>query len=470
MKKNSTKDKKQQYDKLSDAELNYVDDKLSALLLQTPKSSKYIIWITFLFVIIAIIWANWAVIDKVTVGVGKVIPASQVQVIQNLEGGVVKSILVKEGQFVSKDQQLLLIDDTLFRANYKEREQNIINLKASAIQLKSSIDSVKITDNFTHDNWQNNVHISYSNLNFPKAIHRLHPELVKRHKAEYEQDLNKLRNQLSVIDQQVEQKRQDLIEVKAQFNIAKQSYKYAQRELKLTQPLAKEGVVPEIELLKLQRRVNDAYSDLTAAKSKIPVLEANILEIMLSRIEAGQNFRSEQQEKLNRIEDDLSALNESAVGLQDKVARTVITSPVNGTVKSIHTNTIGGVIQPGMPILEVVPTEDTLVVEAQILPKDIAFLRPDLPAIVKLTAYEFSTYGGLEAKLEYISADTSQNDDGDSFYTVRVRTNKAGFGEKEALKIIPGMTASVDIITGKRTLLEYLINPIIEAKNKALKE
>ncbi|WP_133152620.1 HlyD family type I secretion periplasmic adaptor subunit, partial [Vibrio sp. 10N.261.52.A1] len=200
------------------------------------------------------------------------------------------------------------------------------------------------------------------------------------------------------------------------------------------------------------------------------LLRSAIKEAMLSRIDAALNFRSEQQEKLNQAQDKLSALTESAVGLEDRVNRTVVVSPVTGTVKTLGINTVGGVIQPGMDIVEIVPTEDSLLVEAKIAPQDIAFLRPELTAIVKFSAYDFTKYGGLEGVLEHISADTTQDEEGNSFYIVRVRTEKHNFGQNEELPIIPGMTASVDIITGKRTVLEYMLKPILSAQNNALKE
>ncbi len=228
--------------------------------------------------------------------------------------------------------------------------------------------------------------------------------------------------------------------------------------------------MPRIELLKLQRQVNDTRRELTSSELKIPVLQSAIREAMLNRIDSAQKFRSEQQEKLNQAQDKLSALTESAVGLEDRVNRTVVVSPVTGTVKTLYVNTVGGVIQPGMDIVEIVPTEDTLLVEAQIAPQDIAFLRPDLPAIVKFSAYDFTKYGGLDGTLEHISADTTQDEEGNSYYLVRVRTTQKSLGNNEELPIIPGMTASVDIITGKRTVMDYLLKPILSAKSNALRE
>ncbi len=461
---------KSSYDKLSSNELDYVDDKTAALLLNTPSSARIMLWVMVIFFILAGFWADWAQIDKVTVGQGKVVPSSQVQVIQNLEGGLVKRILVKEGQIVEEGQQLLLIDDTRFRSDFREREQQVANLTASVLQLSASITSVEINEDFDETNWKQNVKLNHNKLAFPPAFDDLQPKLVARQRAEYRQDLNNLRNQLSVIDQQVKQKQQDLVEIRARVRNLRESYNFALKELEITKPLADEGVVPKIELLKLQRQVNDTRRELTSSELKVPVLRSAIREAMLSRIDAGQKFRSEQQEKLNQAQDKLSAITESAVGLEDRVNRTIVTSPVTGTVKTLNINTVGGVIQPGMDIVEIVPSEDTLLVEAKIAPQDIAFLRPELGAIVKFSAYDFTKYGGLEGKLEHISADTTTDEEGNSFYLVRVRTKETSLNKDESLPIIPGMTASVDIITGKRTVLEYLMKPILSARTNALKE
>lgn len=461
---------KSSYDKLTPNELEYVDDKTAALLLNTPNSARIMLWVMVLFFILAGVWASWAEIDKVTVGQGKVVPSSQIQVVQNLEGGLVKEILVREGQNVVKGQQLLLIDDTRFRSDYREREQQVANLTASVLQLSASLTSVEINEEFDESNWQNNVKLNFNKLAFPPVLVEQQPNLVARQRAEYRQDLDKLRNQISLIDQQVKQKQQDLVEIKARVRNLRDGYNFARKELEITRPLAEEGIVPRIELLKLQRQVNDTRRELTSSELKRPVLESAIREAMLSRIDTAQKFRSEQQEKLNQAQDKLSSLTESTVGLEDRVNRTVVTSPVTGTVKTLNVNTVGGVIQPGMDIVEIVPSEDTLLVEAKIAPQDIAFLRPDLHTVVKFSAYDFTKYGGLEGTLEHISADTTTDEEGNSFYLVRVRTKETSLDKDNSLPIIPGMTASVDIITGKRTILEYLLKPILSAQNNALKE
>jgi adhesin transport system membrane fusion protein len=393
-----------------------------------------------------------------------------VQVIQNLEGGLVKEILVREGDSVIRGQQLLLIDDTRFKSDFREREQQVLNLTASVLQLSASLTSVIIDESKSGNDWRETVTLDTNKLAYPPTFEENNKSLVSRQRAEYRQDLNELRNELSVIDQQVRQKQQDLVEMQARVRNLRNGYNLARDELNITKPLADEGVVPKVELLKLQRQVNDTRRELTSTELKLPTLRSAIEEAKLSRIDIAQKFRSEQQEKLNEAQDRLSSMTESAVGLEDRVNRTVVVSPMNGTVKTLNVNTVGGVIQPGMDLIEIVPTEDTLLVEAKIAPQDIAFLRPDLHAIVKFSAYDFTKYGGLNGTLEHISADTTQDEEGNSFYIVRVRTEQTSFGHDETLPIIPGMTASVDIITGKRTVLDYLLKPILSAKNNALKE
>ena len=390
--------------------------------------------------------------------------------VQNLEGGVIKKILVKEGQRVKQNQQLLLIDNTRFLSDFREQDQQVANLTASVLQLSVSINSITINNDFNENNWKKNVVINHHVLIFPAELETNRPELVQRQRAAYRENINSLLNQLSVIDQKVNQKQQEFIGIQSKVNNLRQSYRFAQEELKITKPLADEGIVPKIELLKLQRQVNDTRRDMISNELNIPAIQSSIREIMLSRIGVALNFRLQQQKKLNSTQDELSSLIESSIGLEDRVNRTVVLSPVTGIIKKLNINTVGGVIQPGMELIEIVPTEDILLVETKVAPRDIAFLHPQLHAIVKFTAYDFTKYGGLTGKIEHISADTTQDKDGNSFYLVRIRTDKTHFGQEMNLPIIPGMTTSVDIITGKRTILDYLIQPILRAQKNSLKE
>ncbi|OAN11132.1 hemolysin secretion protein D [Photobacterium jeanii] len=457
---------------ISDQQLDFVDDKSAALLLNTPSSARRMLWVIVLFFIIALVWASQAKLDQVTVGNGKVIASSQLQVVQNLEGGIVETLLVKEGDQVEQGQQLLIIDDTQFQSDFNEQSQSLNGLQADSIRLNALLASININRQRAQSNWRQSIAIQPQTLNFPEALKQAHPELVRRQQNEFSDQISQLESQLAVIEQQISQKTRERTETQSRVNSLRSSYGIASKELAITKPLADEGVVPKIELLKLQRQLNDTRRELKSAELQLPIIKAAIQEAILKRIDTAQLFRSNLQSELNDISDQLASLSASQIGLQDRVNRTIIVSPVTGIVQTLHTNTVGGVIQPGMDVITIVPTEDNLLIEAQIAPKDIAFLRPNLRAMIKFSAYDFTIYGGLEGELETISADTITNDKGDSFYQVRIRTAQnyllSSSGEK--LPIIPGMTASTDIITGKRTVLDYLLKPIISAQQNALRE
>jgi adhesin transport system membrane fusion protein len=192
-------------------------------------------------------------------------------------------------------------------------------------------------------------------------------------------------------------------------------------------------------------------------------------EAILKRREAVLKYRTEARAQLNELQAKLSSLSEAQVGVQDKVSKALITSPVIGTIKTLHITTLGGVVKPGEVLLEIVPSQDKLLVEAKIMPKDIAFIYVGLPAKVKISAYDFTRYGGLEGVVEHISADTTQDEEGNSFYIIRVRTTESTMNSKD-MSIIPGMMTTVDVIISKRTVLEYILNPLLRAKEMALRE
>ncbi|PSW03944.1 HlyD family type I secretion periplasmic adaptor subunit [Photobacterium lipolyticum] len=457
---------------ISISHLDFIDDKTAALLLNTPRSSRIMLWVIILFFIIAIVWASFAKLDKVTVGAGKVIPSSQLQIVQNLEGGIVKQVLVKEGQQIEKNQKLLLIDDTLFRSDFQERVLDLAGSQADSMRLRALLNSVTVDKSMAKTNWQNSVTVTNQTRVFESEFANNHPKLVRRQRNEYEDKIANLENQFSVMAEQISQKERELIETKYRISNLRRSYNIANKEYAITKPLADEGVVPEIELLKLQRQLNDTKRELNSTELQIPVIDASIQEAVYKHIDIALKFRSEVQAELNETSDKLARLSESQVGLEDRVNRTVVVSPVKGTIQKIHVNTVGGVIQPGMPLVEIVPSEDNLLIEAKIAPQDIGFLRPGLQAVIKFSAYDFTIYGGLNGILENISADTIQDEEGNSYYQVRIRTIQNSLtGENgDPLPIIPGMTASADIITGKRTVLEYLLKPVLKARQTALRE
>lgn len=461
--------------KLTPEQLDFVDDKSSALMLNTTYTTRIMLWAIMIFFIVAVIWASLTKLDKVTSGTGKVIPSTQMQVVQNLEGGIVKQVLVREGQQVKKGQQLLLIDDTQARSDFQGKASDIANMKADQLRLRAQIQAVTIDKSKAKSDigWENSVVIDESQLLvFDDEFRQKRPLLVNRQLNEYQSNISNLENQLSVAKNQVTQKQRELDENRSRYRNLQSSYNVANNEYKMTAPLAEDGVVPEIEILKLRRQLIDTRRDLTSTKMQIPVAEAAVGEAILKYLDVALKYRKDNQNELNKISAQLYSKTEAQVGLQDKVNRTVVTSPVNGSIQKVYINTVGGVIQPGMDLIEIVPTEDTLLIEAKIAPQDIGFLHPGLPALIKFTAYNFSTYGGLEGTVETISADTIQDEEGNSFYQVKIRTDESHLKGPDgtSLPIIPGMTASADIITGKRTVLSYLLKPVLRATNSALRE
>ena len=353
-------------------------------------------------------WASNAVLDEVTIGAGRVIPSSREQVIQSLEGGILAEMAVREGDVVDKDRVLLRIDDTRFGASFREANSRITALQAANARLRAEA--------------------SGGAPAFPAGVRadqaRLETELYNSRRLQLEESLAAL----------------------------KRSHQLADEELQMTAPLVKKGVVSEVELLRLQRQVNELRANLQERRNK---------------------FRADARADLAKNEADLAAIAESNTARADQVKRAVIRSPMRGTIKNIRITTVGGIIQPGQDIMEIVPLDDQLLIEARIRPADVAFLRPGLPAMVKITAYDFSIYGGLEASLEQISADTIRDEKkpDESYYRIQVRTRRSSLQGKDGpLPIIPGMTATVEILTGHKTVLDYLLKPLLKARDSALRE
>ena len=455
----------------SEADLSYVDDLNAALLLKTPRYTQHLLYLIVAFVLSAILWASLAELDEVTTGIGKVIPSKQLQIVQNLEGGIVKEIFVREGEAVEPGQPLLLIDDTRFRSDLRENLQELANLQGSIARHKAALASVKVHSSDQIQDWQQSVQIETAPLPLDDAFKEDFPSVVQREQAALEERLNNLGSQLSIVERQVAQKEQEQNELGSKISYLQASSALAEEELAITIPLAESGVVSRVELIGLEREVNDIKGELASLQLLVPKVDFELQELISKRWELASKFRAETQDQLNELEGQWSQISESEISLQDRVDRTTVQSPVKGTVQKVNVTTVGGVIQPGMDIIEIVPVEDKLLVETKILPQDIAFLRPGLEAVVKFTAYDFAIYGGLKGKLEHISADTIQDEEGDSFYLVRILTDQNHLGEGiHQLPIIPGMVAEVDLVTGKKTVLNYLLKPILRAKETALRE
>lgn len=417
--------------------------------------AHWILLASVTFIVVALGWAAMAEIDEVTVGQGQVIPSSKVQVVQNLEGGIVAEILAEPGQVVKKGQPLMRIDDTRFSSSYREGEA-----KDSALRIRiARLEAEAALNTFAP----------------PPDMVRDKPELVQQERALFESRHRDFTAGLAVLHRQAEQRRQELAEVQARDTQLRQSYELVQQELAMTRPAAEKGVISKVELVRLERQANDLSGELEVARLRVPRLLAAEREVREKAQQYIAEFRAAASRELSEARADQSVVSASNVALVDRLARTTVRAPVAGTIKQVKVTTVGGVVQPGVDLVEVVPLDDTLLVEARVRPKDIAFLRPGLDAMVKLSAYDFSIYGGLAGKVEHVSADAIVDDrpgaTPESYYLVRVRTSQGSHGAGERhLKVIPGMQATVDIRTGRRTVLQYLLKPVLRAKQTALRE
>ena len=417
--------------------------------------AHWILWSTLSFILVALVWASQAQVDEVTVGHGQVIPSSKVQVVQNLEGGIVAELLVEPGQVVAKGQPLMRIDDTRFTSSYLEGAAKDDALRARIARLEAEAQLGRFIA--------------------PADLQRDKPELIRQEKDVYEARYNDLQANLGVLRHQAEQRAQELAETRAQVTHLQQSRALLEQELDIIRKAADNHVFPKVDLIKLERQANDLGGELEVARLNVPRLEAARSEVRQKADQAVADFRAAASRELSEARADQSMASASKLELQDRLARTTVRAPLAGTIKQVKVNTVGGVIQPGMDLVEIVPRDDTLLVEARVRPADIAFIRPGLDTLVKVTAYDFSIYGGLAGTVEHVSADAIVDErpgsQPESYYLVRVRTSRGsrGAGDKH-LKIIPGMQATVDIKTGRRTVLQYLLKPILRARQTALRE
>ncbi len=429
--------------------VDFSRDGEAAILQQEPLRARILIRLIAWSIVIFLVWAALAQVDEVTRGSGKVIPSRQVQIIQSVDGGIVSEILVKEGDLVQQDQLLMQIDQTRFVSSVRESRAQYLSLQAKAARLRALADGLPFVP--------------------PEDVLKEDPETVHQEEQLYEARRSELEAGIAIARQQLAQRQQELAEVRAKRDQAAQGYELTSKELAVTRPLIQSGAVSEVELLRLERDVVRYRGERDMAGAQIARIQASISEAQRKIEERELTFRNEAGKELSETMGKLNALSETEVGLSDRVKHSAIRSPVKGAVKRLLVNTVGGVVQPAKEVVEIVPVEDALLLEARVQPKDIAFLRPGQPARVKFTAYDFSIYGGLDATLEHIGADTITDDKGNAFYIVRVRTTQSTIGEAR-MPIIPGMVAEVDILTGKRSLLSYLMKPVLRAKANALTE
>lgn len=436
---------------------NYMDDVRQATLRGTHPAARLLFWCLALCLTLFLLWASLARLDEVTHAQGTVIPSGKVQVVGSPEGGVVREILVEAGQIVNAGDVLVRLDDASALAGVGEKQNRRAYLQANVIRLQAEVDGVPPS--------------------FPPELMAEDAASVAEAQELYDNRIAQLNSTRSVFEEQVEQRRQELGDAKRRVGTLGQVYNLAVKELNMTKPYLAQGAIAEVDILRLQRQVADAQRELNTAQASVPSAEAALREAESKLEEAVLTYQNEARDELGKFREEFNRLGASVVGDIARVDRATLKSPIRAEVKQVLVNTVGQAVQANANIVELVPIEETLLLEAKVRPQDIAFIRPGLPAMVKISAFDFSVYGGLPGKVERISGDSFKEErsgprgEDQIFYKVLVRTQKnylERYGQKLSIK--SGMVASVDVITGHKTVLEYLLKPINKARQQALTE
>ncbi len=419
---------------------------------QLPLSKHFLLVAIVLFFVIFVIWANLATLDEVTRGDGKIIPSSEVQALQSLDAGIVEELLVKEGDLVSQGQILVRLRDIEASSDLGANRARYLGLLASITRLQAQAEG---EDEFE----------------FPEEVKEKAPNIVVEERNAFRANKLQLKGQINVLMQQMTQREQEVNELNTRIGDLKGVLYLQRKELKMIEPLVKRGSAPELELLQLKRGIKERVSELNGLKSGLPRAKTAIDEAQARLQDIKQTAQAESQGELATKLIEMNEIRARMSGLQERKGRREIKSSVDGIVQELTVKTIGGVVRGGEDLIKIVPKDDQLIVEARVKPSDRAFIYPGQQAVIKITAYDFSIYGGLKGELLDISADTIEDDQGNSFYRVRLRTYETELKRKgEVLPIIPGMVASIDILTGQKTVMQYLLKPFVKTLDNAMNE
>ncbi len=416
-----------------------------------PLTSHLLLFFILAFFGLFFLWASFANLDEVTRGDGTVIPKSDIQKISSLEGGIVDEFFIKKGDEVKKGDVLVRLSDIAAASDLGSNQARYLGLLAAITRLQAEVEGRLPS--------------------FPDEVMQGAPQAVTEEMNSYRANKDQIASQTSIMDQQKSQRSQELSELQIRASDIRGQLGLIREEKQMVEPLVAKGSAPRMELLQLDRQIKEKQTELNGVLSAIPRARSAIGEANARIREVKSAAKATSQTELSAKNIEMQAIKQGLAGLKDRKTRADIKSPVDGYIKELKVYTVGGVVQPGQEFIEIVPKDDQLLVEAKINPKDIAFLYPEQPAIAKITAYDFAIYGGLVGKVVAISPDAVTNEEGDSFYIVTILTEESALKRKgEVLPIIPGMIASVDILTGEKTVMEYLLKPFIKTLNNSLNE
>lgn len=419
---------------------------------QMPLSKHLLLFAIASFFTIFIVWANIATLDEVTRGQGKIVPSSQVQALQSLEPGIIDEILVKEGQEVVKGQILLRKSDIEASSDLGANRARYLGLLASITRLQTEAEGKMTVD-------------------FPEEVIRGAPSSVTEELNTFRANQQQMQGQVNIFQQQLSQREQELRELNTRISDTRGVISLQRQERDMVSPLVERGSAPKMELLQLERGIQEKLTELNGYLSSRPRIESSIQEARARINDIKNSMQAQAQVELSAKLIELNEIKERLSALKERKTRTEIKSPVAGTIQDITVNTVGGVIRAGEDIIKIVPKDDQLIVEAKIKPSDRAFVYPGQPAVVKITAYDFAIYGGLKAEVVDISADSIEDEQGETYYRVRLKTHETELKRKdEVLPITVGMVAAADILTGRKTVMQYLLKPFVKTLDTAMSE
>ena len=425
---------------------------LSAAMLQSsPKKVRLVIFFWAISLTLFVGWMALAEIDEIVRGSGEVIPRGDNKVVQNLEGGIVQEIVIHEGDSVKKGDILLKIDNQKSLSSYESNKVSSRALEAKILRLRAEAENHPFVVN---DETQKKI-----------------PFLIKNEMSLYKSDMQRLHAALKIVKQQQYQKEQEYEESRQRLEVLQEDIRLINEEVAIMEPLVKQGIKSQYDFLKLQREKNAIVKELQGIKLSLPRLQSAVLEAKTKVDQTMLEHQIKAKEQLNEALAKYKALMANDEALSDQVKRTIVTSPIDGIVQKLYVHTVGGVVRPGADLIEIVPSHDSLLVEVKVKPSDIAFIYKGQKAKVKFSAYDFAIYGALDGEVESISPDSIQDEKGVTYFKIRIKTKKSYLQRnKKRLKIIPGMTVTVDIITGKKTILDYILKPILKTKQYSFSE
>ena len=436
---------------MSSKDIDFMSE-LEAAVRMKPSRPAILMLVTIsLFIVFFLFWAAVTEVEEVTRGQGQVVPTQEIQTVQSLEGGILQELLIAEGDSVTKGQVLLRISDVHFSSEERGTEAQFFSLRAKKIRLKAEVegeDFVMLED-----------------------IAKKMPQVAANEKALYDSRQRELSGAYSILDDRISKAEADMKEVSADINRLYQSRKLLKKELAITKDMVAQRAVPKLDQIRLERELADISGQINTKTQERKGLEADLSATQNERSTQGDKFRSQSLEELGDVEARISSLQENLKSMEDRVYRTDVRAPVDGVVNKIALKTIGGVIEPAMRLVEIVPLDDALKIIAKVKPDEIAFLHPDQPVKVKVTAYDPQKYGSLDGVLKRIGANSVKDSEGESFFEIEIVTSRNFMGSADQpLPITPGMVADIEVITGKRTILNYLIKPIRRGFDRALRE